>query len=205
MKPLREKLIRPFRDPWRRYRNRHRDKFIFIHINKTGGTSVEKALKLAFEHRTALEKIREIGQEEWVRRFSFAIVRNPWDKVVSHYHYRVKTNQTELGKRRIPFGRWVRLSYGKHDPFYYDKPRMFMPQIRWIADEKNEILVSFVGSLENLAMDFELICRRIGVEADLPHVKKSEHRPYRELYDEETRKIIAEVFSEDIELFGYEF
>jgi len=39
----------------------------------------------------------------------------------------------------------------------------------------------------------------------LPYVKKSVHRPYEELYDEESREIVAKAFKEDIEIFGYSF
>jgi len=200
-----DEIVRPVREPWRRRRNRLRDDFVFIHINKTGGTSIEKALKLPFEHRTAIEKMEELGREEWERRFSFSVVRNPWGKVASHYSFRVRTNQTDLGRNPIPFAEWVRRAYRDHEPFYYDQPRMFMPQLRWITDDEGKLLVSFVASFENLRMDFELICRRIGVEADLPHVKKSLDRPYADLYDDGSRKIIARCFAEDIEYFGYSF
>ncbi|MEA1988675.1 MAG: sulfotransferase family 2 domain-containing protein, partial [Pseudomonadota bacterium] len=77
-------------------RHLHFDKFVFIHIGKTGGTSVEKILNIPHEHKIALDKMQEIGIDKWNSKLKFAIVRNPWDKVVSHYHYRVKTNQTQL-------------------------------------------------------------------------------------------------------------
>ena len=70
---------------------RHLDRFVFIHINKTGGSSIAKALNIPSVHRTAQEKIEEIGQKNWDRKLTFTVVRNPWDKVVSLYHYRVKT------------------------------------------------------------------------------------------------------------------
>src|SRR5687768_13300689 len=108
--------------------------FCFVHINKTGGTSIEKALGLPFQHRTAVEIRRLIGAKEWDRRFSFAFVRNPWDKVASHYHFRVKTNQTGLRDKPIPFNEWVRLAYGEQALPYYDQPKMFMPQLEWISD-----------------------------------------------------------------------
>jgi len=37
------------------------DGFLFIHINKTGGSSIEQALKIPQEHATAAEKIAELG------------------------------------------------------------------------------------------------------------------------------------------------
>ena len=78
-------------------KQKYLQKFVFIHINKTAGSSIEKALKLRFEHKTALEKRAEIGPELFAEKFVFAFVRNPWDKVVSHYHYRVRTNQNGFG------------------------------------------------------------------------------------------------------------
>src|SRR5687768_492427 len=126
-------------------RARYLSDVIFVHINKTGGTSIEQALGLRFQHKTALELRAELGRRNWERQFSFAFVRNPWDKVASHYRYRVKTNQTDLGTHTIPFDEWVRLAYGEQDAKYYDQPKMFMPQVDWISDEQGEIMVDFVG------------------------------------------------------------
>jgi len=89
--------------------------FVFIHINKTDGTSIEAALGLRLEHKTAQEKIHQLGLASWRNRFTFAFVRNPWDRVVSHYHYRVETNQTELATRTISFTEWVFRAYGAQD------------------------------------------------------------------------------------------
>ena len=77
--------------------------FIFVHINKTAGSSIEEALGLRFRHRTAGDIISEIGIAAWRKNFTFAVVRNPWDKVLSHYSYRIDTNQTGLGNGKIGF------------------------------------------------------------------------------------------------------
>jgi hypothetical protein len=184
---------------------RHLDRFVFIHINKTGGSSVEKALNIPHEHKTALEKLAEIGQERWDRKLTFTIVRNPWDKVVSHYHYRVTTNQTGLGDKPIGFREWVKRAYGNQDAFYYDTPKMFMPQIDWIADENGEILVDEIVHFENLESEFDDVQRKLGLNKTLPHIRRSNRGNYREYYDQETIEIVRKWFERDIERFGYQF
>lgn len=184
---------------------RHLADVAFVHINKTGGSSIEKALGIPFQHLTALELRDRMGPERFRRLFSFAFVRNPWAKVASHYRYRVKTNQTELGRQPIPFPEWVRRAYGDHEPTFYDQPRMFMPQTDWIVDEAGEVLVDFVGRFERLEEDFGEVCRRLGRTAELPHLKASGGRDYRAMYDDEAAAVVAERFAPDLERWGYTF
>jgi chondroitin 4-sulfotransferase 11 len=179
--------------------------FCFVHINKTGGTSIEKALGIPFQHRTAMEIRRLIGPKKWDRRFSFAFVRNPWDKVASHYHFRVKTNQTGLRDKPVPFNEWVMLAYGEQALPYYDQPKMFMPQMDWISDEGGKVIVDFVGRFERLAADFAKICPRLGRQATLPHVKQSKSGDYRRLYNDEAAETVSLCFAKDLAAFEYTF
>lgn len=195
----------PIRDLLLRLRARYVDDFVFVHINKTGGSSIEEALKLPLRHRTALELQQKLGTNEWQRRFSFAFVRNPWDRVASHYAYRAKTNQTGIRDMSIDFNEWVRLAYGERDPRYYDKPKMFMPQVDWISDESGRGMISFVGRFERLSADFRIVCEHIGRQLELPHRKKSDSSDYRHRYNTASIEIVAERFRRDIEEFGYSF
>jgi len=180
--------------------------FIFIHINKSGGSSIETALEIPFAHKTARQYRDQIGRKRWQQVFTFTIVRNPWDKVVSHYHYRIMTNQTGLGDAPIPFDEWIRLAYRDNEPQYYNNPKMFMPQTEWITDEKGKIIVDFVGKFENLQEDFNTICNHIGKPGIvLPHLKKSRRASYKDYYSAESRKIVADWFATDIETFKYAF
>lgn len=199
------RLYYVLRDAHARFWTKYRAEVSFVHINKTGGTSIEKALGLPFLHMTAVQLRALIGEVRWKRRFSFAFVRNPWDKVASHYRFRVKTNQTGLGDDPIPFSQWVRRAYGDRDPTYYDNPQMFMQQIEWVADEQGKILVDFIGRFERLHDDFDEVCRRIGRSATLPHVKSTGSRDYRPLYDDRSVEIITERFADDVERFRYSF
>jgi hypothetical protein len=83
MTALVRKRVRRYALELRAIRNRYLDSYVFIHINKTGGSSIEMALKLRAEHLTVQEKIKEIGVRRWQEKLSFTVVRNPWDKVVS--------------------------------------------------------------------------------------------------------------------------
>jgi hypothetical protein len=205
MKSLYKQLRRSLRHRYADFQSRFLHDFVFIHINKTGGTSIEKALGAKFDHRTALEKRAAIGERAWARKFTFTVVRNPWDKVVSHYHYRVQTQQAGFAGTPPPFPEWVRRAYGERDPRFHDQPLMFLPQMDWIADGEDRVLVEFVGRFERLEQDFQHICQRLGRQASLPHLKPSRHGHYRDYYDDEARGIVAERFARDIRALGYAY
>lgn len=179
--------------------------WIFIHINKTGGSSIEQALGMRFDHRSAREKMAAVGPAVWDRKFTFSIVRNPWDKVVSHYHYRVKNGQAGFRDGGPAFNDWVRLAYDEKDPRFHDQPQMFAPQMDWIGDAQDRILVQFVGRFERLDADFREICARIGRTAELPHLKATRHAHYSTYYDAVSRDIVARHFARDIRHLGYDF
>ncbi len=199
------KPIRMIRKAIYAFRNRWFDEFIFIHINKTGGSSVENALYLAIEHKTAREKIRQVGRNNWDRKVTFTIVRNPWDKVVSHYQYRVQNNKTNLGRNTIPFTEWVKRTYGAQDPLYYDKPKMFQPQMDWLIDDSGKIAVNHIIRFENLTEEITALVPKLGKKVDIPHLKSSKHGRYQDYYSKETAEIIGRWFARDIQQFGYRF
>jgi len=181
--------------------------YIFIHINKTAGTSIGNAIGLPVKHhQTAREIIASIGREKWTTAYKFTLVRNPWDKVVSHYEYRLKRNKTEIATRNISFSEWVIKTYGPDkDPFYYNNPRSFQPQVEWLKDDEGKITIDFIGRFETLNEDFNQIKAVIGLEAELPHLNASKRAGYQSYYDDETREIVAHWFHVDIALFGYHF
>jgi len=181
--------------------------FIFIHINKTAGTSIGRAIGLPIKHHlSAREVIDRIGMDRWNAAYKFTLVRNPWDKVVSHYEYRRKKNKTELASRNIAFSDWVKMTYGeKKNSFYYDNPRSFQPQVDWLKDAEGKISLDYIGKFESINEDFEHIRKVLGLQATLPHLNASKRASYHAYYDAETRDIVAHWFREDIRAFGYNF
>ena len=67
----------------------HKNKIIFIHIPKCAGKSVEKALfnrevyNSSANHATVDTFVERHGEDIWNEYTTFAVVRNPWDRLVS--------------------------------------------------------------------------------------------------------------------------
>jgi chondroitin 4-sulfotransferase 11 len=184
---------------------------LFIHVPKTAGSAMEQQDFLGGGgHKWAADFIqRPYLRTAWSRLFKFAFVRNPWDRFVSVYH---KWPPTRNHPDR--FKHFVLNDFRKHG---FNVPKMkknqwrrlhhhFLPQYYFICDGDRNILVDFVGRYENLNRDWEYVCDYIGVpRRELPIVNKGQHRPYQEYYDRQTADVIAEMYADDIELFGYEF
>ncbi len=181
--------------------------YIFVHINKTAGTSIGRAIGLPLkDHLTAKEIIAGIGKQNWNSAYKFTVVRNPWDKVVSLYEYRRKKNKTQIASRGITFTEWVKLTHGQNrDPFYYDNVKSFQAQVEWLKDDEDTIAIDFVARFETLHADFEQIRDATGITADLPHLNASSRKNYKDYYTDETREIVARWYLEDIEVFAYSF
>jgi len=181
--------------------------FVFVHINKTAGTSIGNAIGLPVkDHLTAREIIARIGKDRWNTAFKFTLVRNPWDKVVSHYEYRRKKDKTKIASHGISFHEWVKLTYGDNrDSFYFNNLKSFQPQVDWLKDDNGKINIDFTGKFESIYADFDHIKQVIGVNAQLPHLNASNRAMYQDYYNNETREIVGQWFHEDIELFGYKF
>lgn len=194
----------------------HKHKFIFVHINKTAGTSIEKILKKISRNwigkHHSIKKYYKLADKNhgFENYFKFTIIRNPWDRFLSLYKFRVFKNHTSLGNNTVSFKEWAKNIYDKN-PKHYDIPNelqllMLSEQLDWITDADGNIPLDFFVKFENLQQDFNTVCDKIGIpQQQLPHKNKTKHKHYTEYYDEETKQIVAEKYAKDIEYFGYKF
>jgi sulfotransferase famil protein len=80
-----------------------------------------------------------------------------------------------------------------------------MHQHAYVTDARGQWIVNFVGYFERLHEDFAEACARLKIQAQLPRANASSHKDYRTYYTPATRDLVAEHFRRDIELFGYRF
>ena len=189
---------------------------VFVHVPKTGGASI---IQICLRHgirivdhdlrnpaHVSLAKYKEVNNNI----YSFAIVRNPWSRLVSTYHFLrdggIKQEDKSDADRYVnsykDFNEFVLEAF--QDPEILEQIH-FRPQYQWVSDE-NGLIVDLVGRFEKLQMSCIRWCKLIGLpEYKLPHVNKSEHKSYKTYYSEKTIDIIRKVYSTDVELFKYRF
>ena len=196
----------------------HEHKFIFVHINKTAGSSIKHSLRSCphenLGHEILSESINKC-QGDPDEYFKFTFVRNPWDKIVSNYFFRMGFCKRT---QKLSFKDWVTNSTKKKSPTFDNYSFLYCfaqrPQLDWISDRNGKLLVDFIGRFENLHEDFNIICDRLEIprqelsyknKSTLRNPKDHGRKHYGELYDDETKEIIEERFAKDIEYFGYKF
>lgn len=154
--------------------------------------------------------------------FSFAFVRNPWDRLVSCYRDKILGHvldftafHPERGvacclarfdafRPGMPFDAFVRAVAAIPDREADDH---FRSQHSFATNAAGEIAVDYVGRFETFGSGFEQVCRKLGLPAlKLPCVQSvSTPRPYVDYYTPETRDLVAVRFHEDVSLFRYTF
>lgn len=187
-------------------------KSIFVHIPKCAGDSVSIALfgNSAGGHATLSDYVNIFEPERVASYFKFTIVRNPWDRLVSAFHFLKKGGWNEADRL------WFNAELGHFKDFdefvkgWVSKDNIWkrwylQPQYHFIVEGRRKIDIDFVGYLENIDEDFRYIAKRIGIDCQLQHINKSKHDDYKNLYNEETKAIVAEVYETDIKLLGYNF
>lgn len=199
-------------------------KYIFIHVPKVAGVSIQYALSRAkghpsnartrtfYDHVTCRQLIHKIGEERFGSFFSFAFVRNPWDWMHSLYYFTLQHHLKRWENlvpyyKQLGFNNWVINEYEKWTMTmtpWHTKTEPYQ-QLDWLIDKEGKNAVSFIGRYETLATDFNYVCKQIKDNVALPHANRTNHSHYHEEYNQEAIDKVAKSFARDIEYFNYEF
>ena len=195
--------------------------FLFVHIPKTAGNSIQTVLadysedrietrggqdgvdrfrvvsegRDLVKHSTLAEYYRELGREKADALFKFACVRNTWDRLVSHYF---SPHRGEVSWSPRKFRRFI------------DKEARPLRDYFALGGEEGTGRSPFenidqVIRFERLNEDFAAVCRRIGIpEVELPVRNRSGRGKAGEYLDAKLVAIVGDRFADEIERFGYE-
>lgn len=179
-------------------------KYIFVHIPKNGGSSLERMLNLGGGIFSIKDFSTVINIDDY---YKFTIVRNPFDKMVSAFTY------LRSGKERVdrPYFNIVK-DYKDVNDFLKNylsvddnlfKIAHFTPQNLWLKiNGVNKM--DYVGRLENYNDSVKTIFDNINVNLNnVIHTNKSNRGGYKEYFNDESIEIMNKLYKDDLKEFGY--
>ena len=191
----------------------HKYKFIFVHIPSTGGTSIQEVLTPICDivpatgylpaHLTISQIYKQFEYDKLKDYFMFGVVRNPWDRMVSRYHYLKKI----FPENKFSFEEWLFGEVFRQNNKQYGSDNIIKKtQQLFYLKHNNKVEANFIGRFENIQNDFDIITDMIGIDRiTLPKKNSTEHKPFEDYYTEELINIVANLFKDDITYFNYNY
>ena len=147
-----------------------------------------------YRHMPAFEVRNRVPAQVWNNYYKFCVERNPWDKVLSHYHMHAAREGGPLsldeylarGRFPINFFRYTDRSGRK---IIVDRVLRYENLLTELGEVFSRLKISFQGTL--------------GVQAKSEY--RTDRRSYQEVFNDEQRRIVEKAFAKEIELHGYRF
>ena len=146
-----------------------------------------------YNHTSAKEAKRWIGEETWNSYYKFCFDRHPYDKVVSHFYWR--GGEEEFGNISNFIGT--------------RKVKRLRGMLKYGID--GEVAVDQIYKFEELKESLGLISKKISLDQPLklPEKKAKSHtrtdkRHYSEILSDKDKQRIQEIFADEFERFGYD-
>jgi hypothetical protein len=187
---------------------------IFVHIPKTGGTSISSLLpNNSIGHKKVSELIENkvFSKEDLSKIFKFCVIRNPLERIVSYYDYSIKTDGSFHEEKYS----WKRLNrivseYPTFKEFaknIKEVEKKYLVDIAPFSDYflvDGKVMVDKIIEIRDLDSEFKEISRRYKLPG-LPHLNKSIKRGYwKTRYDTETLDIIYNYYKKDFDFSDYQ-
>jgi len=197
---------------------------LFVHIPKTGGTSVENWYgKVYGRENVVVHKHAPLQYRELCNRdmFSFTVVRNPFSRAVSWYQQALSLILLDESIKRFKIHGLTMSAWGKGfdyfiQNFYHREgvnpgdDILISPaytQYSYLTID-NKLAVDKIIRFENLKNDFKQIENIVGSNFGLEHLKigpSDKLRDYKSVYTSTSRRLIEEIYKKDLEEFNYDF
>jgi hypothetical protein len=147
-----------------------------------------------YRHMPASEVRNRVPAEVWNTYSKFCVERNPWDKVLSHYHMHAAREGGSLSLDE-----------------YLARGRFPINYFRYTDRAGTKIIVDRVIRYENLMDQLSEVFAQLNIpfEGTLGVAAKSEYRtdrrPYQQVFNDDQRRIVEKAFAKEIKLHGYRF
>ena len=153
----------------------HERKVLFIHIPKTAGVSVYRGL---FDvdssgHYNFTRYQKWFSRHQLRKFYKFTFVRNPYTRLLSAYHYikeggRGHTNDLEYQNSVSKIRGFEAFVLDWLDESTMEQIPHFRKQSSYLYDEKREIKLDYIGKLENIDHDYQIVRGQVKGSKNLP-------------------------------------
>ncbi len=206
--------------------------YIFVHIPKTGGTAMALALEdrakaddimigdtpkavkrrgkikgietagRLWKHSTLADAEGLITRAQMDEMFTFTLVRNPWDRMVSYYHW-LKTQ--DFAHPAVSLAKSKGFSGFLNAPLTQATFRK-NPYASYMTDGAGVAHANLYIRLEHLAEDMAPLAAHLGFTPILPIANASARpRDWRGFYTESDAELLGELCADDVRIHGYGF
>ena len=187
-------------------------KIIFVHIPKTAGISVAKAIfgDVSLEGHRSIMFYKNLFNEDFSEYFTFSVVRNPWDRLYSAFKFLEKGGinihdrnaYEQYLEEYKDFEDFV--TNGLNTKMIYEIMH-FIPQSEFICSKDGKIDVNYIARFENLKDDISKLSEKINNPIELDHHNSNKKVSYKEIYTSDMIKKVEEIYKMDIINFNYKF
>lgn len=183
----------------------------FIHIPKTAGMSVWEVVGHPdgvpenITHKTAARWRRFLGPERYDHALTFAVIRNPYDRFVSVWHYlATQTEDHRYWPGDTREREWMQSLGGDVETVAANMPAEgvtdfrnavhFMTQTQYLCID-GRCGVAQVLRFEHLTTDWQAMAKKFGLPPALPHVNRTAGR--RPVLSAAAKARIADLYAAD--------
>ena len=168
-------------------------------IDSTGSPFLFHSKAPALYHMTARDLELVLGPERFHSYFTFAMSRNPYDRVVSLFHDFTEARQIIRARNFAAFVRKHLEEKWQHDVHFKPQSFFLYHEDRRVVDR----VYAFEDGLESALAD---VGQRLGfVPAQVGKSRQSTRGPWQDYYrDPHLLQVINTLYAEDFERFGYE-
>nr|WP_299593807.1 sulfotransferase family 2 domain-containing protein [uncultured Microbulbifer sp.] len=188
-------------------------KYVFVHIPKSGGTSMLRALKAPTRRNHAPWEIyKEANRFYFDDFFKFTIVRHPVTRIYSAYNYILNGGNGRPAD--LEFSHHLQITSPTFESFILDyltpssvfKHNLFRPQVFFVCNYFDEIVVDHVCKLEHIEDEIIAVFKNLNIPSpeNFPHANNTYHSEETPDFSEEIKSAIYELYHSDFRVFGYE-
>ena len=181
-------------------------KCVFFHIPKTAGISISKSLfgDVKWGHRSVSFYKSHYGEKVFNSLYKFCFVRNPYDRLFSAYTF---LKEGGINNQDLEFSNSYLQEFASFDEFVLkglEKEEIinwvhFKPQYTFVCDDNDNIVMDFVGKMENLTADFNTVCKHLKIDSELQKLNMSSAK--KNEFSEEVKAMIKLKYQKDFNLF----